>query len=126
MTRNPQAAAAQETGESACIERRSAMRYECNLEITCRAIDSGQEGPWTGRILDLSSVGLGLLLPMPLDRGTILLLDLPVLAAGAVESLIACVMHTRPHEDGGIFTGCVFAEPLSEAEVAVLLERSHS
>jgi hypothetical protein len=109
------------TAQTACTDRRSAARHRCSLEATCHAIGGGPEGPWPATILELSTTGLGIILPQPLERGTILIVDLATPVAGAPESLSACVIHTRPHEEGGIFTGCILAEQFGEAELAALL-----
>jgi hypothetical protein len=113
--------AAEGKGPILCADRRVSARHPCSLEVKCQAIGGSTEGPWTGKIIDLSTTGLGLLLPEPLDRGTILLVEIPSPPASAPPTLSACVIHTRPHEEGSIFTGCILAEQLSDAELAALL-----
>jgi hypothetical protein len=108
-------------GPTSCTDRRAAARHRCSMEAICHALGGGSEGPWTGKVLDLSTTGLGIILPQPLERGTILLVDIPSTAAGVPQSLSACVIHTRPYEDGGVFNGCILAEQLSEAELEALL-----
>ena len=112
---------AKERGPTTCADRRAAARHPCSLDALCHAIGGGPEGPWTGKVLDLSTTGLGIILPQPLERGTILVIDLPSAVTSAPRSLSACVIHIRPHEDGGIFTGCILAEQLGEAELEALL-----
>jgi hypothetical protein len=109
--------------EAPCAERRAAARYRCGLETNCHAVGGGPEGPWTGKIYDISTTGIGVVLPESLDRGTILLVDLPVPAGGKPQALSACVIHARPHEDGGFFAGCILAERLGDAELEALLRR---
>jgi hypothetical protein len=109
--------------EAPCAERRSAPRYHCSLEAACHAIGGGPEGPWTGKIRDISTTGIGVLLPESLDRGTILLVDLPAPSGGEPQSLSACVIHGRPHAGGGFFAGCILAERLDQAELEALLRQ---
>src|SRR6516162_9471250 len=78
-------------GPATYADRRAAARHQCSLEAICHALGGGEEGPWTGKVLDLSTTGLGIILPQPLERGTILLVDIPSPAAGATQSLSACV-----------------------------------
>ncbi len=98
-----------------------AVRHRCNLNVICHAIGDDPRGPLDGTIYDISTTGIGIILPEALERGSILLMELAVPDGDAPESISACVIHARPQDGGGFFTGCILAEQLREDEVEALV-----
>jgi hypothetical protein len=98
-------------------DRRSHPRYLCWVEALCATPDNA---PQPARLLDLSVSGARVALLRPLPAGVDLRLVLP---RGEERPSILCgsisrVARTRT----GWEAGCTFAEPLTEDELAGLLQ----
>jgi hypothetical protein len=75
---------------------------------------------WRPRAMS-SAGGIALILTRPFERGTILIVEL---ACNPVETRrIIEVVHVAPEPDGRWVIGCVFASPLAEDELQVLLSQ---
>jgi hypothetical protein len=93
-------------------ERRASPRQACLLQAT------GFDGLlplWPLTVSDLSTGGLRVALPRPVEVGAQILLSLRSLPGCPV--LVACrVVWAAPHE-GGWTAGCQFDQPLSQQQV---------
>src|SRR5262249_59779327 len=67
---------AKEQGAAAAIERRAWVRFSCDMEASCRSAGAMKNAGWPGRIIDISTGGVGLLLKHRFRPGTLLLVEL--------------------------------------------------
>jgi subtilisin-like proprotein convertase family protein len=104
--------------ESVSTSRRAWVRYRCAQPAQLHVPDSYRCQSVT--VLDLSRGGVGLLLKTPVERGTLIHLELRDRDDTSYE-LTAEVKHVAQEGDGTWRCGCEFAWTLSEAELQVLL-----
>jgi hypothetical protein len=71
---------------------------------------------------DISATGAGLVLWLPLQPGTVLLLQLPGPGEGETHTRLARVCSVVPQAGLNYRVGCRFASPLSAAELAALTQ----
>lgn len=95
-------------------ERRAVVRALCGPEAQAQAQASGffADPPRWGRVLDASPAGLGLLLPAPLERDTLLLVRLRCPGLRRAYSALARVAHATARPDGTYIVGCALLYPL--------------
>ncbi len=89
------------------LERRTAPRYRCTTLLPCRvaAVAIGPVG--AAEVQNLSTGGLGLLLPCAVDIGAMLTIKLDGPAAEKMGPLEARVIHGQPADDGRWLAGCI-------------------
>jgi hypothetical protein len=71
---------------------------------------------------DVSAAGASLLLGHDPGRAAVLLLQLPGRRAGQTHTRVARVVEAEPGAEGGWRVGCRFSPPLSDAELALVLQ----
>jgi hypothetical protein len=101
------------------IERRSAPRYRCCAECTVRPENATGIGLWHGIVYNISTTGIGMALPCPVNPGTVLVIE--PWRWGQDRRLRARVVRSVP-VSFLFFHGCEFLEPLTEAELGALLK----
>jgi hypothetical protein len=107
------------------VERRAYPRYPCNLAIFCRPVAARREELWwPAEVRDISVGGLGLVLLVHFEPGTILAIELEGPAAPVPRLLLARVVHARPQPGGGWFIGCELADRLRDDELLRLLREA--
>jgi PilZ domain len=94
------------------------VRFPCNVETACYALDTtpGERSP--ARIVNISVGGAGLLLPCEFGSGTLLKLDLEGTTAQAAGQVLLRVVRVNPRPDGGWLLGCEFADQVAINELA--------
>ena len=97
------------------VERRAGRRLRPTFGTTCRIASSH------GLVWDMSSVGVGLLLPFAPTPGETLPVELLADAAPRPLAIQVRVAHVRALSTGDHFVGARFVRPLAEAEVAPFL-----
>ena len=110
------------------IERRIWVRTPSDRDVCCQkmpglATDDSDTG-WLGKVRDVSTGGVALLLTRPFEAGTILILELETEAA-ELRRVIE-VVHAAPENNGHWILGCVFASPLGEDELQIFLTQKQS
>src|SRR5262249_51249130 len=98
-------------------DRRAWVRYPCSLE-TLYQPGTGRldQQWWFARVCDISSTGVGLILPQHFSPGTQLAIALHSSEQDLSQTLEAKVVHVEPYEGGSWILGCIFVNPLSEDE----------
>jgi hypothetical protein len=102
-------------------ERRTQIRFPCNLQASCY-VGVGRIGTlWFGKVRDISPRGMGLFLPREFAAGTVLTVRLyraegTTLLAGQV-----CVIFAR-NEGSGWTHGCQFLEAISDRKMEELMK----
>jgi len=101
-------------GRSAGAERRSAPRSPARGRARFREVpDPSARPPLFADILNISTAGIGLLLPLRLEPGTMLELELLRDGDVALLTVLACVVYLRSDGDGWM-AGCSLIHELSD------------
>jgi hypothetical protein len=118
LSNRPQPPSAARAGEL-----RVRRRIACDAPASCQpvAARSSQDPGWTGKVRDVSSQGVGLILSRRFEPGTCLVIELPAPAPRAPETLFAQVEHATALAPVSWLIGCSFATELSEDELQRLL-----
>lgn len=96
-------------------ERRAARRYRCLSECLVRLEGAAEPLDWPGMVYNISATGVGLALPFPAPRGTVLVIE-PRGRRSAGMRLRARVVRCGL-EKFVWFHGCQFVAPLSGEEL---------
>jgi hypothetical protein len=99
------------------VDRRLYVRRLASMQATCRPADDIDHSSFIARVRDISRSGVGLLLPGPIDSGTLLSIDFPAIEGRAPYTVLATVLHVASVPNGEWAAGCVFACELSEDDV---------
>ncbi|MBI1913760.1 MAG: PilZ domain-containing protein [Planctomycetes bacterium] len=99
-------------------ERRLATRQSSTLRIACYPAGSGLLERRMVRIRNVSRTGIGLIVDRNWHQGLVLILELP--AEDGVRSARARIVHSTSQPGGTFLVGCVFDNPLTDAEVQAL------
>jgi hypothetical protein len=102
-------------------DQRVWMRFECAVRAQIRSFSDPVDASHAVQVLDISASGIGLLVPAPLEAGSLLTVDLLDQAGRKVCSILACIVHTKQRSDGSHAIGCNFIRELSEEELASLV-----
>jgi PilZ domain len=97
---------------SAAEERRAFQRYPADLEAPCRAVAGARADAWRGRVFNISTAGVGLVLDRRCEPGAVLAIDLPGAASGHPRTLLARVIHATPGPGGTWLVGGSFLRRL--------------
>lgn len=96
-------------------------RFPCNVETVCYTCDTAPGERRSGRILNISAGGIGLLLRCQFSEGTLLYFELPQEMNLADPKVLIRVVRVIEHNDGKWFLGCEFADRLDQDEVRSLV-----
>jgi serine/threonine-protein kinase len=100
-------------------ERRAYVRFQCQLDSSCRSLGAGTNLHWDARVLDISKGGVALVLNRRFEPGTLLEVDLHTTTPGALHNAMVRVMNVRRQGDGSWVLGCAFSHELDEQELWV-------
>jgi hypothetical protein len=103
----------------AAAERRMSARYPCSLSISCQPTAAAGK-VLAARSLDVSFEGLGLVLPQPLEPGTLVEVEMRNAAGNFARIRLLLVVHTRPNPEGGWLLGGTFYTELTSEELHAL------
>lgn len=95
-------------------ESRRWTRFSCNVETVCTTSQTAPGETWTGRILNVSPGGIGLLLSCQFEAGTLLSFDVPGLDFN--HKIMVRVVRSLEHGQSW-FHGCEFADRLTDEEL---------
>ena len=105
-------------------ERRAVVRYPSTLQAVCThaLVPNEQRAAWPATVRDLSTKGVGLILPRAFAPGTLLMVMLrSSIDQASFHTLSAMVIHATPQEDGQWLIGCEFIGQLPQAALSELL-----
>jgi hypothetical protein len=103
------------------VERRAAVRYPCELDASYRVPSEDEDLQWPAQVQDVSTLGVGVLVNRPLERGTSLVLEMRTKDHSLSYTLPARVAYVIPLTGEMWWLGCAFARPLGEQELQTLL-----
>ncbi len=101
-------------------DQRSWQRFSCDVKALCQPVAAPGPEPFAATVLNLSPSGVGLLLPCPLETGTLLSVELQAASGAFRKTMLACVVHASARTDGQHALGCNFIRSLSEADLQAL------
>ena len=113
-----------DTAEAVVAERRSRVRYTASLEAYCRRTGEPGGQTWTGRIVNISMGGIGLLLGRRFQSDTLLDVEIQASTGTALRVLRVRVMHCTSFKNDGTpswLLGCAFAKDLADQDLLPLL-----
>jgi hypothetical protein len=116
MSKSLAAAEAEAALRSSNEERRASVRRRAKLRVPCRLASDPAGAGWRARVRDVSTLGIGLILPGPLEMGALLEVELQRANGVLVRTVLARVVHVM--DDGKTWTvGCAFASELCDEEL---------
>jgi len=105
-------------------ERRACVRYLCQLDGSCQPVGQPATGEtWVGKLRDISSTGVKILVNRRFEIGTLLVLELPRPGWDTSRMLLCRVVRVAKEPiDQDWEVGCTLARELSDDEVQSFLE----
>jgi serine/threonine protein kinase len=103
------------------IDRRAAVRYPSGISSSCQPTSRVKERAWSGKVQDISSTGVCLILGRRFEPGTILTAELQGKRRGSRSTRLIRVLRVFEQTKGKFFVGCAFQRPLSDSELKVLV-----
>jgi len=104
------------------VERRASFRYPCDLEAIMQPVAlRGKDCPWLGRIRDISTGGIGIILAYRYEPGSFLSVEIQNRSKSFAHTFVVRVIHTTQLRFGGWQVGCAFNNKISEDELKALL-----
>jgi serine/threonine protein kinase len=104
-----------ENNQDTSDEKRANKRYAVNQAGTCLPLQKPCNRPWVGQVVNISRVGLCLVLNRRFERGA--MISVEVDARPSAHSVIACVAWVKQVGPGSWKLGCRLAQNLSELEI---------
>jgi hypothetical protein len=101
-------------------DRRAAVRRRTTLWVACREATEEGAGRWRARLLDVSPLGVGLLLARALEPSTLLRVELENPARGLSRHVLARVVHVQQNPGSAWLVGCAFAKELDDVSLRLL------
>jgi len=108
--------------ESVAVERRVSPRVPCDLETKCRPIADARGLAWPAHAVDISTVGISLVLERRFERGAILSTNLASADGETERTLFLRVVHVARQDDGNWHHGCAFVSELAQEELRAFQE----
>ncbi len=96
-------------------------RFACNVETACYTSETAPGERRSGRILNISAGGVGLLLRCQFSAGTLLHFELPPEMNLAQSQVLVRVVRVVEQSDGNWLLGCEFADQLTDDEIRSVL-----
>jgi hypothetical protein len=100
-------------------ENRQSERFPCRLETICHLTAAGKKGSFAGRIVDISTGGIGLVLNRAVDPGARITVRLHT--SGPPRDLSMQVVHVTELAPGCWLMGGAFTEHFDLQELRALL-----
>jgi hypothetical protein len=98
-------------------ERRIWVRYPCNVEAVCQPADAPESQRISAQVRNVSRGGINLLMPSPVETGSLMSVELPCAADQNASTVLAYVVRADPTDDGDWSVGCSFATELDDHDL---------
>jgi hypothetical protein len=105
-------------------DQRNRERSVCKIAGKYQVLTAGQDRKGPAEVLNIWPSGVGLLTSTAIDPGTLLSVELSAAQTGAVQTILACVVHVTYRGEQGWALGCNFIRELSTKELRQLLGNS--
>lgn len=103
------------------VERRGAERHPIGIKVADELTVSVGLSSWPAVVCDISTTGIGLIMGMRPSQASAFPIKLRCNKRGVSYTLEAYVVRAILLPDGNWFCGCVFQQPLQEADLQVIL-----
>jgi hypothetical protein len=105
----------EDIGWSLSEDRRASPRHPAKVRVLCKLVTRGTAPPiWTAHVRDLSTFGIGLILPKPPGLGQRLEIELARKNGTFVGTVMARVVHEARESSQSFFAGCGFIKELDD------------
>jgi hypothetical protein len=99
-------------------DQRMWVRFPTDVEARYQKVGDVRNEACAARVLNVSPTGVGLLVNDSVEAGALLTVDLH---GRSHRTILACVVHVTPREDGVWALGCNFIRELTEDDLKALL-----
>jgi hypothetical protein len=103
------------------IERRRAMRYACNLEVSTKLIAQVDGDTWPAKVRNISVSGISLIVGHRLDLETLVNVELYNKSRKFLCQVPLRILYVLEKRDGSFIIGAAFTRELSQEELQGLL-----
>lgn len=107
--------------EKSGVERRAALRYPIGKKALWNVTLFLGGSATEARVRDISTTGIGLLMPEPIETGTRITVELTNKSRLFSCSRIVRVVYVDTISDGQYFIGCEFSTPLTYDQIYALM-----
>jgi len=105
--------------QTAGFERRVTVRYQCSTEVSCSSLAPFER--LSGRVRDISTGGIALILGTSLRVGIDLVIELKTRTPGISLTLMARVAHSTFEAEGTWIIGARFLTTPTNEQIEALL-----
>jgi hypothetical protein len=102
-------------------DKRSFVRFPCATKASFRVVAEKEMPLERARVVDISPVGIGMVLGRPVDVGTLLNLEVPGAHGESPLKIIASVARADAAVAGDWSVGCTFFRELTDKELQTLV-----
>jgi hypothetical protein len=95
------------------------MRHRTGLRVPCRLVDDPAAQSWQARVRDLSTLGIGLLLPHQVELAALLEIELVRANGTLVRTVLARVIHVEEDGPRSWIVGCAFVSEVTDGEMGL-------
>lgn len=104
-------------------DRRVRVRHTRQLKTYCQRGEGELDQVWwVGYVRDISTAGIGLVIPQRFEPDTTLTVEVESRHSDESRAVQVRVVHAAPQPGGGWLLGCAFARELTGPELAALLD----
>ena len=104
--------------EQSATERRQGARFRCCRKCNVWPQGGTGAGAWPGIVYNISTTGIGVVLPCPLVAGTVLTIES---FGGRKDQRVRARVSRSVLQSFAFFHGCEFLEPLTDDQVQAWL-----
>jgi hypothetical protein len=98
-------------------ERRIWVRCPCDMEATCQPANTPDSQRVSARVRNISRGGINLLMPSPVETGSLLSVELPCTLGQSPSTVLAYVVRVAAYPSGEWTIGCTFASELTDDDL---------
>lgn len=102
-------------------DKRTWMRFASDVRAKVQSVGDIRNETHPARVLNISASGVGLQVAQRIEAGVLLNVDFLDTHEAIRRSILACVVHVSPADDGEWSLGCNFIRSLSEADLVGLV-----
>jgi c-di-GMP-binding flagellar brake protein YcgR len=102
-------------------DKRYWKRFPCDLTVSYQLVADDDQMAATGRVINISATGIGLLVDRSVENGALLSVELRNSSGTFARSLLACVVHVNHRTEGDWALGCNFIRSLGDDDLEALV-----
>jgi PilZ domain len=100
---------------------RAWVRFSCDVPMICRRAARNSSAEWKGKIVDVAPGGIGIVIPLPLETGTALTIELALGQDESPRTFLVRVAQTPRQTGTDWLLGCEFTRSFTDVELTQLL-----